>query len=60
MKNNLKAIGWIFMFIFVFYMAIANVVFSIRHPWATDTERFIHIFDMMSFNKIEYNEMRER
>ena len=45
-------------FIFLFYLAIANVVFALRHPWATRTEQLIHIVDALKFNKISYKEMR--
>lgn len=48
---------WCF-FIFFFYLSIASVVFAIRHPWATDMERLIHIGDALMFNKISYTEMR--
>ena len=34
--------------IFLFYFAIASVVFSLRHPWATRTEQMIHIGDALS------------
>jgi signal peptidase I len=41
------------------YLIIASLVFAFRHPWATDMERFIHIGDVLMFNKISYKEMRE-
>ena len=44
--------------IFLFYLSISSVVFALRHPWATDMERFIHIGDALMFNKISYKEMR--
>jgi hypothetical protein len=40
------------------YIIIANTVFALRHPWATDVERFIHIGDALIFKKISYKEMR--
>ena len=40
------------------YLIITSIVFSFRHPWATDMERFIHIGDALMFNKISYKEMR--
>jgi hypothetical protein len=45
--------------IFLFYFAIASIVFALRHPWATRTEQMIHIGDALMFNKISYKEMRE-
>jgi hypothetical protein len=44
--------------IFLFYLAIASVVFALRHPWATRTEQMIHIGDALMFNKVSYKEMR--
>lgn len=41
------------------YFIVANAVFSIRHPWATDMERFIHVGDALMFNKVSYKQMRD-
>jgi hypothetical protein len=40
------------------YLSTANIVFAFRHPWATSTERFVHIGDALMFKKISYKEMR--
>ena len=40
------------------YLVTANIVFAFRHPWATSTERFVHIGDALMFKKISYKEMR--
>lgn len=40
------------------YFIVSNAVFAFRHPWATGTERFVHIGDALMFNKISYKEMR--
>ena len=40
------------------YLVTANIVFAFRHPWATSTERFVHIGDSLMFKKISYKEMR--
>ena len=37
--------------LFVVYLIIASYTFTFRHPWATDTERFIHIGDALMFKK---------
>jgi signal peptidase I len=34
------------------------MVFGFRHPWATDMEQFMHIGDVLMFNKISYEEVR--
>lgn len=44
----------------VAWVIIAIITFGFRHPWATDTERLIHIFDALAFRKVPYSEMRER
>jgi hypothetical protein len=31
------------------YMAIADLVFSFRHPWATNTEKFLCIKHVLQF-----------
>jgi len=45
--------------IFFIYFLISTWTFAIRHPWATDMERLIHIGDALMFNKISYKEMRD-
>lgn len=45
--------------ILFFYVMIAEIVFSFRHPWATETEKFIHIGDALKFKSIPYKEMRQ-
>lgn len=52
---SLLKCGGIMVFI---YFIIANVTFSVRHPWASDMEKLIHISDALMFNKISYKEMR--
>lgn len=44
----------------VAWVIIATITFGFRHPWATDTERLIHIFDALAFRKVPYSEMRDR
>ena len=43
---------------FVLYFLIATWTFAIRHPWATDIERLVHVGDALIFKKISYTEMR--
>lgn len=42
------------------YLLVASVVFGLRHPWATDTERLLHIGDALAFRTLDYEEMRPR
>jgi hypothetical protein len=60
MKKTIQSIFVWLIVILVVWIFISQVVFSLRHPWATDTEKFLHFFDAMAFKKIEYSEMRER
>ena len=45
---------------FVLWVFISQVVFGLRHPWITDTERMLHFVDAMAFSSVEYDDMRER
>lgn len=56
--NHFKDIAFWCVLIFLFYLAIASIVFALRHPWATRTEQLVHIVDVLKFNKISYKEMR--
>lgn len=42
------------------WVIVAIIAFGFRHPWATSTERLIHIFDALAFRKVPYSEMRDR
>ncbi len=42
------------------YFCIAQWTFAFRHPWATDTERFIHIPEALLFRSVPYKVMRPR
>lgn len=52
-----NTIPWLII-VFFLYLSLACAIFAIRHPWATDMERFIHIGDALTFKKISYKEMR--
>lgn len=42
------------------YILVAQSVFAFRHPWATDTERFLYFGRAMVFGKVDYSEARPR
>lgn len=42
----------------VVWIIIAEIVFSFRHSWMTDTERLIYVKSAMLFRKISINEVR--
>lgn len=48
------------MIVFFVYVLTANVVFAFRHPWATDTERFLYLGRAMVFGKVDYSDARPR
>lgn len=58
--NKLIDLGISLGIVLTLYMAMAFMVFSFRHPWATKFEKFIHIVDVMSLSKVPYAEMRGR
>ena len=42
------------------YIAVSLVVFSFRHPWMTDTERFVHTIDALMWRVVPYHDARPR
>ena len=40
---------------FVLYFLIATWTFAIRHPWATDIERLVHVGDALIFKKTTFS-----
>lgn len=44
----------------ILYLGIASAVFAFRHPWATETERFLHTWDAICFRHVPYDTMRPR
>ena len=64
MRKKIKAITLIAMAALAlaagFWLVVATAVFAFRHPWATDTERFIYLPEAMRFERIKYSEMRGR
>lgn len=59
MKSSKEIAGGICLFLII-WVVVAEIVFAVRHPWATDTERLLRIVDAMAFRKVPYNEMRPR
>jgi hypothetical protein len=42
----------------VLWLVVAHAVFAFRHPWATDTQRFLHTFDALLFRSVEPPEVK--
>lgn len=42
------------------YLAFASIVFQFRHPWMTETERFLYTWEAITFGTVEYAEARPR
>jgi len=42
------------------YVMLAQIVFAFRHPWATDTERFLYFGRALVFGKVDYSDARPR
>lgn len=40
------------------WLVLSSAIFAFRHPWATDTERLIHIPDALVLRKIPHQQMR--
>lgn len=45
---------------FMIYVVIASVTFSFRHPWMTETERFMNMGKALKFEKVSYKETRNQ
>lgn len=42
------------------YVTVAGAVFSFRHPWATQTEAFVHMGTVLTFGTVDYEAVRPR
>jgi len=42
------------------YVLVAQMVFAFRHPWATDTERFLYFGRALAFGTVDYSDARPR
>jgi len=56
----LNQIGIVLFVIFLVWLLIGNIVFKIRHPWATETETLFNFHKVLTFQKVSYQEMRPR
>jgi hypothetical protein len=45
---------------FLLYVLVAQTVFAFRHPWATDTERFMYFGRALAFGTVDYSDARPR
>ena len=59
-KMNMSKAGVGLAAAFMAWMVIANLVFSFRHPWATETEKLLNIVNVLTFQSLDYDEMRPR
>lgn len=41
------------------YTAFAHTVFALRHPWATETERFLFSKEALCFERVSKHQMRK-
>lgn len=44
----------------VAWMGVTQLVFAVRHPWATDVERLVWWREATMFRQVSYEEMRHR
>lgn len=47
-------------FLCIFYWGISSMVFSFRHPWATQTEILISFPKVITFGTVKYEDYRPR
>lgn len=66
MKDHYRRVSNIFkaaaagtIILFLLWVWVAATIFRFRHPWATDTEIFMHLGDAVMLRKISYQEMRQ-
>jgi hypothetical protein len=51
---------WIYVVVAVsIYLAAANIVFMIRHPWATETERLLCLGRVLTFRSAQRGQCGE-
>lgn len=60
MKEYIKLLGIVAIVLSLGWLIVSLSIFRFRHPWATDTERFLYIGDALILRKVPYNEMRPR
>jgi hypothetical protein len=54
--NSLIVLG----IVLILWIWLSSVIFGLRHPWATSTEKFLYIKEAILLEKIPYNKMRPR
>lgn len=59
-KAKLDGIAAIGALACLLYCMIASTVFAFRHPWATETERFLYFGRALTFGTVDYAEARPR
>ena len=58
--NYVKTLLHVAFVLAALWLAISTVIFRFRHPWATETETFLHIPDAFMLRKVPYAEMSAR
>lgn len=60
-KLNAANVAGVLLLVFALgWWTVAHFVFAVRHPWATSTERLVHIVDVLLFRGVTYDELRPR
>lgn len=59
-SDSMTAIIVAFVVFMILWVIAAQVVCTFQNPWMTDAERMIHFFDVMQFEKLNYEELRPR
>lgn len=36
----------------VLYLVLSGMVFAFRHPWMSDTERFLHMREVLTWQRV--------
>lgn len=48
------------LFVPMLYIFVASAAWRFRHPWATDTEVLLHLWDAMCWRSTAYEDFRPR
>jgi hypothetical protein len=60
MKRFIADLVGLFVILGFVYVLVAAVVFDLRHPWMTDTEKTVYGARALTFQTVEYSEARPR
>jgi len=60
MKRFIGNLVGLFAILGFIYVLSAAVVFDLRHPWMTDTEKLVYGPEALTFQTVEYSEARPR